>query len=203
MSEQVPKVQKRDHVLPEETVESMKTIISRLGTSGRNGYIKILRDMGWTLQSIANVIEKAESVSLSRERIRQICSLEVSEYDRSTILSFNPSLPELPLYPTKEARVVPVPSEESLKRLQELKPLAQLVRSSSPRYRKEAEEYAELIWKVHTEEGVSLYKIARCLDLTPAAVRFRMVRYGYISSKFGKSKSYQKIQDKNRYTKVV
>lgn len=203
MSEIVPKVKKREHVLPEETVTFMEQAISRMGVAGRNTYIKLLREIGWTLQSIADVVEKAEKSTLSRERIRQLCSTEISSYDRSTLLSMNPPLPPLPLKPVKEPRVVPVPSDASLERLKELQPYAQLVRSSSTRYRKEAEEYVQLIWKVHTEEGVSLYKIARCLGLTPAAVRFRMVRYGYIDTKYGKSKAYQRIHQKNRFTEVV
>lgn len=203
MSEIVPKVRKREHVLPDETIVFMEQAISRLGVVGRNTYIKLLREIGWTLQSIADVVEKAEKSPLTRERIRQLCATEINGYDRSTLLAMNPPLPSLPTKPVKEPRIVPVPSDASLARLKELQPFAQLVRSSSTRYRKEAEEYVQLIWKVHTEEGVSLYKIARCLGLTPAAIRFRMVRYGFIDTKYGKSKAYQKIHQKNRFTEIV
>ena len=91
------------------------------------------------------------------------------------------------------------PEPETLARLLELQPLAQLVRSHSPKYRAEAEEYAALVWKAHKEQKVTLYRLAKCLGVTHGALRFRLVRYGYMTpAKGGKSRSYQRIMDKNR-----
>jgi hypothetical protein len=79
----------------------------------------------------------------------------------------------------KAERVFVEPSAETLARLKELQPKAQQVRSTSPRYRQEAEEYTALLNKAHVEEGVSVYRLAKRLGITHSSIRFRLARYGY------------------------
>jgi len=153
----------------------------------RDDYIRALRNQGWTLESIAKVC------GVSRERIRQIAKTQATE-------TLNQSIP-LPTPPLKEIKAKPVyvePSPETLARLLELKPLAQQVRSSASRYRAEAEEYTRLLAHAHFTEGVTLYRLAKRLNVTHPAIRFRLARYGYKPSANGKSKVYEPIKTENR-----
>jgi Zn-dependent peptidase ImmA (M78 family) len=82
--------------------------------------------------------------------------------------------------------------------------MAQQVRSNALRFRAEAEEYTNLLWKVVSEEGVTLYRLAKSLGVTHSALRFRLIRYGYIKpSSDVKSKVYQPIAEKNRAANAV
>jgi hypothetical protein len=83
----------------------------------------------------------------------------------------------------------------------ELQPLAQKVRGSGSAYRKEAEEYTALINHAHMVEGVTLYRLAKRLGVTHGALRFRLVRYGYITPKTGVSGVYKPVAMANRYGK--
>lgn len=181
-------------VLPNHVVDVLKSL-EKDDTLVRNSYLAALRYKGWTLQSIA------DAVGLSRERIRQI-ETQVGQDLIQQIKMFPEQFP-LPEIPTiTETRVVYEayePNPQTLERLKELQPYAQLVRSHSPRYRAEAEEYAALLWKAHNEENVTLYHLAKCLGVTHGALRFRLVRYGYMTpTSGGKSKAYKPIIDKNR-----
>ena len=134
----------------------------------RDDYVRALRSAGWTLSSISDVI------GLSRERVRQICA---TPHDESTKAEFY--IPEPPRYAEKTVRVYVEPKPETLARLLELQPMAQQVRSSSPRFRAEAEEYTSLLNHAHTVEGVTLYRLGKRLGITHSAIRFRLTRYGY------------------------
>jgi hypothetical protein len=181
---------KVNHVLPEEVVQSFASLAGNV--PARNAYVRALRAQGWSLQSIGDIF------SVSRERIRQICSEEPSLSNSGSISGL--PLPTPPLKPVREKKVYPEPSAESLERLKELQPLAQQVRSHSPRFRKEAEEYSALIFKVYKEEGVSLFRLARHLGVTHGSLRFRLSRYGYVNSSKSNSTCYRPILEKNRYT---
>lgn len=155
----------------------------------RDDYIRALNKAGWTQTSIANVI------NLSRERVRQICSMPASE--TGTGAKFY--VPTPPVHEAKPKRVAVEPSEETLNRLIDLKPYAQQVRANAKRYRAEAEEYTRLINKAHEEEGVTLYHLAKRLGVTHSALRFRLARYGYKTPGEGaKSRAYKPIKQENR-----
>lgn len=181
---------KINHVLPNEVKDTFKKIGRDLAL--RNDYIVMLRNVGWSLQSIADVADT------TRERIRQI-TVEGSEKTAS-FETANFPIPNPPLKPVREKRVLPVPAEEDIKRLLKLQPYAQKVRSNSPQYRQEAEEYSALIYKIYSQDGVSLFRLAKYLGVTHGALRFRMSRYGYINSKSSsKSTCYKPIIKANRY----
>lgn len=155
----------------------------------RNQYIRNLRNVGWTLTSIAEVC------GMTRERVRQIIvetsTMEV-ELDESFVI------PEPPHYPEKKPREFVEPSPETLARLLELQPMAQQVRSNAMRFRAEAEEYVRLLNHAHAVEGVPLYRLGKRLGVSHSAIRFRLARYGYKTSENGLSKVYKPISDKNR-----
>lgn len=161
----------------------------------RAAYVYALRVKGWTLQSVATALD------LTRERIRQI---ETSASPSLVIgVLSNPGEFPVPELPTIEVEVntphVPImPSDVSLKRLLELQPFAQQVRYNHSPHRAAAEEYTALLWHVHSVEGVTLYRLAKCLGVTHGALRFRLARYGYITPKTAKSKAYQPIKQENR-----
>ena len=182
--------QKINHILPQEVVDTFKTLTGDV--SKRNAYIKALRNQEWSLQSLADV------QGVTRERIRQICNGDYESVTKEVSVAGFP-LPTPPLKPVREKKVYPEPRPEVLERLKELQPLAQQVRSHSPRYRKEAEEYSLLIFKTYKEDGVSLFRLAKYLGVTHGSLRFRMARYGYIEKNGSTNSCYKPILDKNRY----
>jgi len=184
--------------------ENVRLILKSFGTSlhrekesdalVRNSYIAALRHAGWTLQSIA------DATDLTRERIRQI-DVSIGQDLIEQIKMFPEEFP-IPALPTEtiiKYKYEPYePDAQSLARLLELQPFAQLVRSHSPRYREEAEEYSALLWKVHSQQKVALYHLAKKLGVTHGALRFRLARYGYITALGGNSRCYKPIIKKNR-----
>lgn len=170
--------------LPDSVLDAFKDI---RGLETRDAYIANLRSRGWTLSSIA------AGAGLSRERVRQI----VADNEHADAVAFLP----LPLPPAKLEKPKPVyaePTDQTLTRLKELQPLAQKVRSNMTKYRAEAEEYTSLLNYARTVEGVSLYRLAKLLGVTHGALRFRLVRYGYMSTATGESKAYRPIHTANR-----
>lgn len=185
---------KINHKLPQEVSDAFIKIGS--DTLMRNAYIRVLRDNHWSLQAIADAVG-----GMTRERIRQIVNgvYDNSDSARTLSSSMNFPVPTPPLKPVKEPKSYAEPSEQTLSRMLELQPYAQQVRSHSPKYRKEAEEYTALINHAHTVEGVSLYRLAKRLGVTHGSLRFRMARYGYLTNHKSKSTCYKPILEKNRY----
>lgn len=185
---------KINHKLPQEVTDAFAKIGS--DTLMRNAYIRVLRDNHWSLQAIADAVG-----GMTRERIRQIVNGVYDNSDSASTLSssMNFPVPTPPLKPVKEPKVYAEPSEKTLSRLLELQPYAQQVRSHSPKYRKEAEEYTALINHAHKIEGVSLYRLAKRLGVTHGSLRFRMARYGYLTNHKSKSTCYKPILEKNRF----
>lgn len=187
---------KKHQTLPQNIKDAFDNM---LDNQERDQLIARLRHEGWTLESIASASK------LTRERVRQISNfydLEDPSMGTSglTLIS-DISIPTPPLKPEKPKPVYVEPSPETLARLLELQPLAQLVRSNGVKYRAEAEEYTALLNYAHTVEGVTLYRLAKRLGVTHGALRFRLVRYGYKTAKTASSKVYTPILEKNRVTK--
>jgi transcriptional regulator with XRE-family HTH domain len=175
--------------LPKEVRKAFTAISNE---KDRNAYIKALRERGWTLESIG------DCCGITRERVRQISDkISMSEALRIAVEGY--PIPEPPKYPEPEVKDVVLPSKETLDRLLELQPLAQQVRSHGKSFRKEAEEYTYLLNYAHTVEGVTLYRLAKCLGVTHGALRFRLARYGYLTPKTAQSKAYTPILSENRY----
>lgn len=154
----------------------------------RDQLIRELCAKHWTYEAVAN------ACNLTRERVRQVSSSAPKGPD--AVIPF-----EIPEPPIKQARPAPEyvePSPETLKRLLELQPYAQLVRSHGKKYREEAEEYTKLLNHAHTVEGVTLYRLAKRLGVTHGALRFRLVRYGYKQPVSATSKVYKPILRDNR-----
>lgn len=175
---------KKQQTLPQNVYENFEDITDTLL---RDEYIRLLREAGWTLEAIS------KATSLTRERVRQI--------------TIAPSLVtvqvkyEVPSPPVKPEKLKPVyiePSPQTLARLLELQPYAQMVRSHGKKYRAEAEEYTRLLNHAHVVEGVTLYRLAKRLGVTHGALRFRLVRYGYKQPITATSKVYTPILDENR-----
>jgi hypothetical protein len=184
---------KQGHVLPQEVLDTFTSLSARTTSNEleRHAYIKALRERGWTLDSIGI------AVGVTRERIRQIAvAVPMSEAIRVAANGY--PIPEPPKIIEKSSPQFVEPSEETLKRLLELQPYAQQVRSYGKAYRKEAEEYTWLVNYAHTVEGVTLYRLAKRLGVTHGALRFRLARYGYKAPVSGASKAYTPILEENR-----
>jgi hypothetical protein len=184
---------KQGHILPQEVLDTFTALSAR--TKGneieRYAYIKALRERGWTLDSIGI------AAGITRERVRQISNAApMSEAIRVAASGY--LIPEPPVIPEKTSPQFIEPTEETLKRLLELQPYAQQVRSYGKAYRKEAEEYTWLVNYAHTVENVTLYRLAKRLGVTHGALRFRLARYGYKTSPVGQSKAYTPILEENR-----
>ena len=168
-------------------------LIPRKDKGIKCAYVYLLRQKGWTLESIGFAL------NISRERARQLEAM-ANLADVASVMTSPGTfpIPDLPVeYSFEQVSYFPEPSEESLRRLKQLQPLAALVRSNSPNYRKEAEEFSALLNQVINVEGVPASHVAKLLGITHGAIQFRLVRYGYSSSK-GKSRAYQSIHSANR-----
>ena len=182
------KVQVKNQVLPTWVGEA----ISSSPRSGRDSIIAYLSSIGWTYQAIS------DASGLTRERVRQICNSIKSVASPSMYVpSF--SFPRPPVMTPKTKREYVEPSKETLSKLLALQPIAQKVRGSGKSYRREAEEYTALLNHAHKVEGVSIYRLAKRLGVTHAAIRFRLCRYGYLKSARGKSGVYSPVSLDNRF----
>jgi transcriptional regulator with XRE-family HTH domain len=195
--EKRPRIKKMVPVTQHQTLPFIATVALNLvkDKEMRAAYIYALRLKGWKLQAIA------DALGLTRERIRQI-ETKASPALVIHVLADPGSFP-VPELETREIEVPAEaeyvePSDETLARLIELRPLAQQVRYNHTQYRAEAEEYSALVWHAHSVEGVTLYRLAKRLGVTHGALRFRLARYGYIIPKTGKSKCYQPVKQTNR-----
>lgn len=179
-------VQKYGQVLPENVTNAFASIVNK---SDRNNYIKALESVGWTATAIAR------SAKMSTESIRLISSRWAqTEHLPATLAVPTPARKQITV---KVKPVYTEPNPEMLARMKELQPLAALVRSSSPKYREEAEEYSYLLSEA-VKKGCTQYRLAKLLGVTPSAIAFRLVRYGYKATVHGETKTYQPIMEKNR-----
>jgi len=182
------KIMKKGQVLPiwmaDELVGSSR--------SDRDFLIYQLVNIGWTQTAIG------DAISMSRERVRQIHNRVESSVSSRPHLS-HAHLPQPPTWPIKSVKTFVVPSSDTLDRLLALMPKAQQVRGKSKRYRREAEEFTALLNYAHKIEGVSLYRLAKTLGVTHAAIRFRLCRYGYLKPGLGKSGVYSPVSMQNRF----
>ena len=176
---------KKNQQVPKDIVKFLKADKT---PEVRDQLIHDLCDNHWTYEAVAAACE------ITRERVRQIYSTELAH--KRIKLPFD--IPEPPLKPERAKPVYIEPAPETLKRLLELQPYAQLVRSNGKAYREEAEEYTKLLNYAHTVEGVTLYRLAKRLGVTHGALRFRLVRYGYKKPVTATSKVYNPILKENR-----
>jgi predicted transcriptional regulator len=168
-------------ILPSDTTE----IIKNLPMLERKAYAVALVKEGWTLQSIAGAL----GVSREAVRLYTIATLSDETIKKISHLPI-PSVPVVEKYKTRLKKVRLEP--EVLEQLKELHAKATLVRSSSKKYRKEAEDFTKLAWE-QTQKGVSVYSIAKALGITHGALLFRFVRYGYKTTN-GKSRVFRKVE---------
>lgn len=172
---------KTGHNLPDDT----KNLLTSLDVDTRNNYIWELHSASWTYQSIADVL------GVSRERVRQVAA------EPSTPTGY--ALPEPPRKVVKTPRVPTAPDAEKIQRARELQPLAKANRASLADNKRAAEEYTLLLWQMHDQDGVSIYRLAQELGVTTGAVRSRLIRYGYLLPKSPvTSKAYTRINPANR-----
>lgn len=178
---------KRNAVLPTEVAEHLRD----LNRPDRDAYLHLLRALGWTLRSLA------EAADLTRERVRQLLEQPTDPAVVRRVSAL--PLPFLPERPVPARRTRPDVSPATLARLRELQPAAQAVRSHAKRNRLEAEEYTALLDHAVRVEGVSVYRLAQCLGVTHNAIRFRLMRYGYLAlPENGAHRVYQPLLEKNR-----
>ena len=159
------------------------------GSEFRDSLIKELAAANWTYEAISNASK------ITRERVRQI----VKNGKPANLTGVE--IPEPPVKPERQKAEYVEPHPDTLKRLLELQPYAQQVRSNGIKYRAEAEEYTALLDHSHKNEGVTIYRLAKRLGITHGAIRFRLARYGYLTPKTGTSKVYNPIISENRIIK--
>lgn len=181
---------KTGHTLPQDVVDTF----NRLGDDleSRNLYSAALRSLGWTLASISS------ATGVTRERVRQTTTGTPEgagvEWARANAVP----LPTPPTKPVRVRKTYVEPDPRKLEKLLELQPAAQQNRHNSEEFREAAEEYTRLVWEVHNADGVTLYRLAKRLDVTHGALRFRLARYGYKEPESGVSKVYTRIMPEHR-----
>lgn len=179
--------------LPLETADEL---VVAYGTGNRHllqTYIVSLREAGWTFESMA------KPLGVSRERIRQLYNEVYPSAFPSALAEARANgfvVPERPMKPVKPKYTPRQVAPEALARLLELQPYAERVRANSVRFRAEAEEFSALL-NEQRKAGVTVYQLAKALGVTNAAVRSRLVRYGYIQTS-SEAKAYTRIRSSNR-----
>jgi hypothetical protein len=158
----------------------------------RDAMIYYLSTLGWTYPAIS------DASGLTRERTRQIC-LFLEGLSGHTVPEVFPIFPSPPAHIPKPKKIYVEPSPKTLAKLLALQPAAQKVRSSGKSFRREAEQYTALLNYAHKIEKVPLYRLAKRLGVTHGALRFRLVRYGYLTPRSGKSKVYKPVSLENRF----
>lgn len=189
MTQEEKKYIKKNQRLPREIQDAFTS----LRGVQRDALIRELVDNHWTYEAVAN------ASGLTRERVRQIANA-VRNLAKEFDFDLEIDIPEPPVKEEKEKPQYVEPEPETLKRLLELQPYAQQVRSNGTKYREEAEEYTALLNHAHTVEGVTLYRLAKRLGVTHGALRFRLVRYGYKKPVTATSKVYSPVKQENRAT---
>jgi predicted transcriptional regulator len=171
---------KHDMTLPKELSEALRS----LPLTERKAYATQLRNAGWTLQSIAT------AVNLTREAIR-LYTLVQHTGEVLAKISHLPieEPPTVEVFKSVIKRIQPDP--QVIAQLKELQPKATSIRGKTKKNREEAELYTKLIYEL-MESGVSGYRVAKELGVTHSALAFRLVRYGYTTSK-GTSRSYRPL----------
>lgn len=182
---------KTGHVLPAGVVNWFN---SNDDLETRNLYVASLRKAGWTLASIS------AATGVTRERVRQIA--DAAPDDARESLPAGLEVPTPPRKPVRERKLYVEPDAGKLARLLELQPLAQQNRHNSDEFRQAAEDYTKLVWEVHDQDGVTLYRLAKNLGVTHGALRFRLARYGYKEPQSGVSKVYTRIDPAHRLPAV-
>jgi predicted transcriptional regulator len=162
--------------LPTDTADLLKT----LSMTDRKAYVKRLCLAGWTYQSVADVFK------VSRQAIEQyLKKVDVaSDYVNGLPI---PEVPSDPIYKVQRKEV----NDDVLLQLKELHAKARLVRGKGKKYRHEAEQFTKLAWE-QTQQGVSVYSLAKSLGVTHGALLFRFVRYGYTTSE-SQSKVFRQL----------
>jgi predicted transcriptional regulator len=164
--------------LPTETAELLKT----LSMTDRKAYVKRLCLAGWTYQSVADVFK------VSRQAIEQyLKKAELNDYVNGLPI---PEIPSDPIYRVKRVEV----DDDVLLELKELHAKAKMVRGKGKKYRHEAELFTKLAWE-QTQQGVSVYSLAKSLGVTHGALLFRFVRYGYTTSE-SQSKVFRQLTNR-------
>ena len=183
------KVQRHNLTLPYEVGKLLRD----LPMAQKKAYCLLLIEGSWTLQSIANELLCHRQTVLDYTRSKEAQDPEVlaSVWELPV-----PKLPRVVVDVAYERDIVQ-PDSDVLKKLLELQPLAQKVRSHSPKFREEAEQYTKLLAD-EIGRGVTAYQLSKALGVTIGAINFRLTRYGYKPLGTGKSKAYNAILEKNR-----
>lgn len=158
-------VMQQHQELPSSVLKTIEEIKERNSSPDRDEYIKMLREAGWTLQSIAS------GHGMTRERVRQITteprmyfedvkSLEVPQAPSRTVNVFKSV--EIELDPAVAARML------------ELSVLARKPLTNTA----EALEFVSLM-NQEIERGVSGIRLAKVLGINHSSIYARLSRYGY------------------------
>ena len=173
VTKELPK--KTNHTLPKEVSDVLKT----LPLKERKAYATELSKAGWTLQSIADVL------NLTREAIRLYGHAKSNDETEVRLSITHLPIPPIPTRTISKELIKRVQiADDVLVELKELYSKARLVRGKGKNYRKEAEDFTKLAY-AQVERGVSTYAVAKALGITNSALTFRFSRYGYKVSNGG------------------
>lgn len=181
------KVQKTHLALPQET----KDLLLSLKGMDKVAYMKRLVEAGWTYQSIAEiygVTRQAIDISIKREYKKPALVQAWEQAKENSLALPMPELPSKPIYKSQRVEA----NAEAVAELKRLHDIAKQVRGKGQKHRAEADQFTRLAWEL-TQQGISIYSLAKSLGITTSALTFRFVRYGYKTSN-GKSKAYVAIK---------
>ena len=162
-------IKQQHQELPASALKTIEELKARNSSPDRDEYIKMLREAGWTLQSIAS------AHGMTRERVRQIAAEPRMYFEDVKSL-------EVPVAPNRVVDVfesVEVELDPAVAaRLIELSPLAR-------QYWKNNDEALEFVALLHQEieRGVSGIRLGKLLGINHSSIYARLARYGYRQTK--------------------
>jgi transposase-like protein len=128
---------------------------------------------GWTLKSLG------DAVGITREYVRQL--IASANMDASMTLPDVPLAPRKPNPPHKPPRRYLGVKPEVADQLRDMQEVAAKVNGGTPAdapERRISEEFSAALSAL-TEQGVSVYRLAKALGVTNGAIQSRLARHGY------------------------
>lgn len=162
-------VMQQHQELPASALKTIEEIKARNSSPDRDEYIKMLREAGWTLQSIAS------AHGMTRERVRQIAAEPRMYFEDVKSLEV-PAAPNriVDIFESVEVELDPAVAARML----ELSALARKPITNSA----EAFEFVALL-NQEIERGVSGIRLAKMLGINHSSIYARLARYGYRQTK--------------------
>lgn len=155
----------------------------------RDTLLRVAAETGWTQSALAEVL------GFTRQYVSQRIALAPPGWIDP--VEPPPPLPPLPPPPRKPKRETKHVPPELVAEAKQLHVRARRVTGRTPAHhpdRKAGVELTALMWRLIQQDGITMYRVAKDLGLSPAAVGLRLQRYGYVKPMPSVAKVLPRVQ---------